>query len=101
MSNETKWTKGPLVVEEPFGFELTIVEAGKNPTEWRFIASVSIEDPDIPLGEARANAQLFATAPKLYDALESAVNALINEGRRGGLVMEQAKAAMAKARGET
>lgn len=35
-------TPGPWCVEDPMDFELTIVVAGKETHEWRFIASCSL-----------------------------------------------------------
>lgn len=68
-----KHTPGPWTVEDPMGPDiLSIVEAGKRSYEWRFIATVSLdddEDDDIPRREAEANAILLAEAPNLLAAL--------------------------------
>lgn len=66
-------TPGPWAVEEPMDFELSIVEAGKPPHEWRFIAACPLDDDDVETGfpreEAEANARLIAAAPLLLEAL--------------------------------
>lgn len=64
-----KFTKGPLSVEDPIDGQLQIVETAKETYEWRFLATIDLEDDETPRTEAEANAQLYATAPKLYDAL--------------------------------
>ena len=50
--------------------------------------------------EAVANAHLIAAAPDLYEALEANVDAMDNLGISGG-AMDAARAALAKARGES
>lgn len=82
-------TPGPWAVEDPMGFELSIVEGGKAPAEWRFIASLTlpgdgVEEPDadFPEQEIRANAALIAAAPDLLaerDTLLAALQAVRNE----------------------
>jgi hypothetical protein len=73
-----KHTPGPWVVENPMEFELSVVEAGKEAYEWRFIACCPFPDPDdrdrddIPRSQVKANARLIAASPKLLDALASA-----------------------------
>jgi len=78
----TKFTPGPWSVEDPMGSDigLWIVEANKEAYEWTCIASVPRDDEDtrsaearfITKAEQRANAQLLAAAPTMYEALESA-----------------------------
>ncbi|CAL8981576.1 hypothetical protein RHODGE_RHODGE_02863 [Rhodoplanes serenus] len=69
----TTHTPGPWTVEDPLGPEsLWIVEAGKEPHEWRCIAMVCRDDLDdhddfdVPIGagEQQANARLIAAAPE-------------------------------------
>lgn len=72
----TKHTPGPWAVEDPMGFELSIVEAGKPPHEWRFIASCALpkgdDDQDFTAREVHANAKLVAAAPEMLEALQAA-----------------------------
>ena len=56
-------TPGPWTIEDPLGPEtLWIVEAGKEPHEWRCIAMVCRGDQEIAEAEQQANAHLIAAA---------------------------------------
>lgn len=70
----TEHTAGPWCVEEPIDGCLSIVEAGKQTFEWRFIATCPLpdgdEDQDFTDREVRANAKLIAAAPDMKKALE-------------------------------
>lgn len=81
-------TPGPWCVEDPMDFELTIVEAGKETHEWRFIASCSLpdgdNDQDFTSGEVQANARLIAAAPELLAACQEIVRTgLLEEAMHG------------------
>lgn len=74
MATDARHTPGPWTIEQPLHFALSIVEAGKPTSEWRFIADIPLPDTDgggdeIPLTEAQANARLVAAAPDLLVAL--------------------------------
>lgn len=96
-------TPGPWCVEDPMDFELTIVEAGKETHEWRFIASCSLpdgdDDQDFTSGEVQANARLIAAAPELLEALRpfAAVMADIGETEADEDTFRNANRAYAKA----
>lgn len=56
-------TPGPWCVEDPLDETLSIVEAGKQTYEWRFIANCSIpdeDDHDFTFREVKANAAFIA-----------------------------------------
>ena len=105
-------TKGPWSVEAPMDHELTIVEAGKEVYDWRFIAICCYPDPDEvnPLSrkEVEANARLIAEAPRMFDVLEASAadpNDMTNwsdEQIRGWAyaTARNARRAIAKARGQ-
>jgi hypothetical protein len=57
-------------------------------------AAITI-DPE-PCDETRANARLISAAPEMFDALQAIVDAF---GEKDSLIMAQAKAALAKAKG--
>lgn len=95
-----KHTEGPWTVEQPMDFEFTVVEDnGKDPADWRFIASCCFSDPDDPnpisRAQVEANAHLIAAAPELLEALENLLAECPEAWSRHG-----AQAAIAKARGE-
>ena len=74
MSNHTP---GPWAVEDPMGFELSIVEANKETYEWKFIAHCTLpdgEDDDFPRDVVEANARLIAAAPALLEACKEALS---------------------------
>lgn len=67
-------TPGPWELQDPMGNEeLWVVEQGRQPYNWRCIATVTIvggEIGDITPTEGSANARLIAAAPDLLAALE-------------------------------
>lgn len=74
-------TPGPWTVERPMDFELSIVEAGKQTYEWKFIASIPLRDFDMPemdfhRAQAQANARLIAAAPDLLAACRALLGAV-------------------------
>ena len=107
--SETKWTPGPLDVDlEDFesGDDMFICRdgarvAGVYGTGW--FPCFDEEEPGAVERfevEQKANATLYSAAPDLYEALDNAVR---NFGGRSddGTWEEEARAALAKARGES
>lgn len=103
MSNETKWTKGPWVSHEHGVGELIVYDAldqtcicslidCDESLAWKHDYSVS--------EEGRANAQLISAAPELYEALQTCLDCLGDEFALPGDIIDDAEAALAKARGE-
>ena len=98
---ETKWTKGPWCVEDPETDErpgwswISAVVPG-----WYGLAEVVTrmdgDTEDSPVG--RANANLIAAAPDLYEALCETLE--IARRNEAGDYVQRAEAALAKARGE-
>jgi hypothetical protein len=101
--SETKFTPGPWVVGNIF--ELTFgVKRGNGTEPIGFVYGPSLAERYDVGRTALANARLIAAAPELYEALERTLNWLASypgEGAMGiGGPYEQARAALAKARGE-
>ena len=96
--SERKWTKGPWEAALERGCHGVIAhalpEGGAN-----FVALVG-NDADTPEKEPSrfANAHLIAAAPELYEALDRMVALFMTEN---GEDVAGARAALAKARGET
>lgn len=92
-------TPGVWTVEDPFDWELTIVEAGKETHEWRFIASCSHEQ-GIPKREVKANARLIAAAPDMLAMLKE-IRLWLDEdmGAWDAKFIEEVDALVAKAEG--
>lgn len=86
----TKFTPGPYMVERIKKGEYYVKGEGS-----RLCLIDWSEHHDT---EARANADLFAAAPELYDALEKIINA--PSASDIFFLIPTAKAALAKARGE-
>ena len=97
---ETKWTPGPWAYEIQPGYACITHERGS-------IAAASyaklLDNSPLPM---EANARLIAAAPDLYEALERLMQELIAQ-LYGNIIfidttkaMEQARAALAAARGE-
>jgi hypothetical protein len=95
--NEPKWTKGEWKVDLESG-EITVNDSMVLGTIFGADDYLCCEE-DIS-EECKANAQLIASAPKLYEALENLVNR-IDKGLALGekLDVEPARKALAKARG--
>ncbi|CAL8972722.1 hypothetical protein RHODGE_RHODGE_00986 [Rhodoplanes serenus] len=98
---ETMHTPGPWTAEDPLGSEaLWIVEAGKEPHEWRCIAMVcrddldDHDDLDLPIGagEQQANARLIASAPDLLLIARMVVENYDNSDER--FIVRAARAAI-------
>lgn len=100
---ETKWTPGPWSVENTATCGIRVVHGPADP------GTGFHDDVDFgrgligPSDEQRANMHLIASAPDLYDALNALVTeceSLYKSGRLDASVWLQARAALAKARGE-
>lgn len=94
-------TPGKWEIERPFDFELTIVEAGKQAYEWKFIATIPLPEKDdgnvsLPRNTCHANARLIAAAPELLEALKEVV--AISD--RSHNAWDKARDAIARAEGE-
>jgi hypothetical protein len=86
-----KHTPGPWSVEDPIEHELSIVEAGKQDYEWKFIATVPYggqNDGDFPRSVADANARLIAAAPDLLTTLRDLLAECDRHGCFGEVSME-------------
>lgn len=92
----TKHTQGPWLVEGRTVYALN--DDGYN----RF--SALVQDAHTPGDELEANARLIAAAPELLEALEGvtdmAADMIPSMGFAGLALIEAARAAIAKARGE-
>jgi hypothetical protein len=95
MSAETKWTKGTWA----------LVIRPRGPDEIRSSDERAELICEFPFGasdgsELEASAHLIAAAPDLYEALESLVDEVTNHGEADGAILDSARAALTKARGE-
>jgi len=105
---DTKFTPGPWEWETPLGDDCySIVQAGVETHKWQFIAHISVgkpEEGEFPRRQCKANAQLIAAAPELYEALYRLVRdceiAGLQEQAGFDCWINMANAALAKARGE-
>ncbi|KAB2792569.1 hypothetical protein F9K96_05350 [Brucella anthropi] len=99
---DTKFTPGPWEWETPLGDDCySIVQAGLDAHKWRFIAHISVgklEEGEFPRRQCKANANLIAAAPDLYEVVDAMARF---DGRNNNHHLKSmAKAAIAKARGE-
>lgn len=96
-----KWTNGPWNVLESNNSSLIHVETGEGCPEGQ---GIQIATTNRGNREQRyANASLIAAAPELFEALEAIAVAWDSPKERQALkfeMLEKAKAALAKARGE-
>jgi hypothetical protein len=103
--SETKWTPGPLSVQASQTYAAEI--AATTPRGSRVVLA-RITTPQGNRERATANAQLFASAPDLYAALDEAFQFLGETfgnpdsvyNARAHEVANAARAALARARGE-
>ena len=95
---ETKWTPGPfrLVVE---AHQWTIAPQSKPADEVYGVACY--ESPDLITDEEVSNGILFAAAPDLYDALDRVVDGEFASEQEWVKWRDEARKALAKARGES
>lgn len=97
MQNETKFTPGPWFTKRE-GWSTVYVEAR---IDGGMIQEVAACGPtDAGQDQQQANARLIAAAPDLYEALESLVDEVTNHGEADGAILDSARAALTKARGE-
>jgi hypothetical protein len=114
--SDVKHTRGPWVIEDPLGPDLSIVEVGKQTYEWagRFIAHIphyergEWEQGHLSSAEIHANARLIAAAPDLLEALKELLSGhdslyLAHFGPladpRNDIAAKVARAAIARAEG--
>ena len=96
--SETKWTPGPWVYDPDF-------EPEDEPAIWTAgdiadaVAYLSTSAPNSD-EEIVANAHLIAAAPELYEALLAVVDCWDRGGLEVDALIEGARAALARARGE-
>jgi len=101
---ERNWTAGPWVVEKDRAGDYRVI-AETNPTKegrdmgarWVIADSVLVF---LYPEEQLKHAHLIAAAPELFEALEACVASLVDSGRDHAPSVEQARAALAKAKGE-
>ena len=98
---ETKWTKGPWVLDD------TGCIGSKRPTRYIKCTSPWIEGAFKDDAEMLANQRLMAAAPELYEALEAAEGHLADDLNNTALhpvgdcpVLWKVRAALAKVRGD-
>ena len=91
---ETKFTPGPWTFEGRTIYALEEAGWRRGEPVMRNRFDCSVQGPFCPDAEKQANAHLIAAAPDLYDALDYLLNDDTHDAR------EQARAALAKARGE-
>ena len=99
MTDQPKWTPGPWRYDRTNGSPTTgeHMIAGAKPG---YLAEVR----DCGSGDVRANTHLIAAAPDMAEALEKALNFITNTESEMGETLpcgDAARAALAKARGET
>lgn len=99
------FTPGPWSIDPRHGGDKEIIVRQDGDSWHRLQAAVDCDDCDLKM--AIANAHLIAAAPELYDALEvicggseDVSNTAIIVGYEATTVLEQARAALARARGE-
>lgn len=106
MTHEPKWTNGPWkVYATSTHFRIRYRSLDHNP----YLHTVAVCWPVGLGGEAygpsfeqsRANANLIAAAPKLYEALDDLLHAANFSGAVGKSYLDAAENALASARGET
>ena len=99
MTDQPKWTKGPWPIKPTGDFKRIVIGDGlvDGPGGYE-VAEVYSDDCD--RDEALANAHLIAAAPDLYAALDGLLG-LLDAGSLYEPQAYAARAALAKARGET
>ena len=102
MSNKSSHTPGPYsVLEAVTGFQITAkAQTEQYQGQVVAIAEVRSWDGEPPINQVRANADLFAAAPELLEALKGLVDEI---GRMdlGGPGVANAKLVIAKAEGSS
>ena len=90
--NEPKWTPGPWRVETSGRGSLCVA----SDDAW-ICGELDNQPHEMRTSEAEANAHLIAAVPELYEALQN----VIREADRKTDAFNRARAALAKARGES
>jgi len=85
MKNQNYTTKPPSILEI------------KHDREWGYIVTETRLATDEDISYNSANANLISAAPNMFDALQAIVDAF---GDQDSLLIDQCKAALAKAKGE-
>jgi hypothetical protein len=97
--SDTKFTKGEWKLERG-RYDSYLIEHVNEELTTDLLATVHDLNRVAREDEVKANVNLFLAAPDLYAALENALGLLFLEGAAGGGIGDQARAALAKARGE-
>lgn len=100
MSKETKHTPGPWVFGKTTRQDQRLILGGPGR---KYVASVTVQQIPRPMGiadesEREANARLITAAPEMLEALEELLS--LPNKQRPQQVWEEARVAVAKARGE-
>lgn len=92
---KTEFTPGPWSVYDVGEFPGVDSDSGESIIVWG-------DNGDESGVRGMANAHLISAAPELYEALDNILqNTLSNQSERGQIAVMKARAALAKARGET
>ena len=99
--SDTKFTPGPWLVDEVLDHRgnpcaYSVWPSHERQCQRNRIAST----PDGVTAEAKANAHLIAAAPEMYEAAETALECLENNGFARAYVEDLLRNALRKARGE-
>ena len=94
--SDTKWTPGPWAIAAGYKTML-LVESRFGGTVCDIECHCDVETGILPSEEEEGNANLIAAAPDLYNALST----LADAWERKSLPCDAARAALAKARGES
>ena len=97
MSQETKWTPGPWVIDDATRpAEICTIHHTSHHNGFVYVRG-ELGYWDADEDENMANANLIAAAPELYEALQAALACHVGTDE---VWLDEARAALAKARGE-